>query len=135
MTIIKIDKGKPSKKSCSLQCGKNPRLVLALHSVLTSDKSFNQPKLKFIYNNNMGKCSRITVKVQNTVSKNTMKAVKILYGYEVQAMIFIVAIATNQSFTRCSYLTPYLELSVTSKLSRPLQGKQRPTAFIFSLLL
>lgn len=46
-----------------------------------------------------------------------MKAVKILYGYEVQPMIFIVAIATNQSFTRFPYLTPYVELSVTSKLS------------------
>lgn len=63
VNIIKIDKGKPLKKGSFLQCGKNPKLVLALYSVLISDKPFNLPKLKFLYNSNRGKCSRIAVKV------------------------------------------------------------------------
>lgn len=84
MNIIKTDKGKSSKRSSSLQYGKKPRLVQALHSVLTSDKSFNLSKPKCTYNNNRGKCSRITVNVFKRYYKQKYyESCKVLYEYEI----------------------------------------------------
>lgn len=84
MNIIKIDKGKSSKRISSLQYWKKPRLVQAAHSVLTSDKSFNLSKPKFTYNNNRGKCSRITVNFLKRYYKQKYYGnCEVLYEYEI----------------------------------------------------